>query len=99
MGARQLIDGAAFGPDALRAIGAAFDAAWADIASNFGNDPRDIDNARYKLANAILSVASEDSRDVEVLTKAALQRMALDYRDTTPTYYELKRRSPTYPAK
>ena len=43
--------------------------------------------------------ASEDSRDVEVLKKAALQRTALDYRDTTSTYYELKRRSPTYPAK
>jgi len=30
----------------------------------------------------LLSVASGDSRDVEVLKKAALQRMALDYRDT-----------------
>jgi hypothetical protein len=30
----------------------------------------------------IAFVASEDSRDVEVLKKAALQRMALDYRDT-----------------
>ena len=29
---------------------------------------------------------------MDVLKKAALQRMALDYRDTTPTYYELKRR-------
>jgi hypothetical protein len=43
----------------------------------------------------MLVIASEDSRDVEVLKKAALQRMALDYRDTTSTYYELKRRSPT----
>lgn len=47
----------------------------------------------------MLVIASEDSRDVEVLKKAALQRTALDYRDTTSTYYELKRRSPTYPAK
>jgi len=68
-------------------------------AGSFGDDTTDIDNARYKLANAILSVASEDSRDVEVLKKAALLRMGLDYRDTTPTYYELKRRSPRYPAK
>jgi len=97
--ARQLIDGASFGPDALQAISEAFDAAWSEIADRFRNDPADIDNARYKLATALLSIASEDSRDVKVLKKAALQRMALDYRDTTPTYHELKRRPPTYPKK
>ena len=80
MRARQLIDGAAFGPEALKAIGEAFDAAWAEIEGNFGNVPVDVDNARYRLANALLSVASEDSRDVQVLKRAALQRMALDYR-------------------
>jgi hypothetical protein len=78
--ARQLIDGASFGPEALKAIGQAFDGAWAEIAHHFGNVPVDIDNARFRLANAILSVADEDSRDVEVLKRAALQRMALDYR-------------------
>ena len=80
MRARQLIDGAAFGPEAMKAIGQAFDEAWVEIAGNFGNDPVDIDNARYRLANALLSVASEDSRDVDVLKQAALQIMALDYR-------------------
>src|SRR5262245_24547026 len=93
MRARQLIDGASFGPDALRAIGEAFESAWADIANHFGNDPADIERARYKLATALLSVASEESRDVGVLKKAALLRLALDYRDTTPTYHELKRRA------
>jgi hypothetical protein len=92
MRARQLIDGASFGPDTLRVITQAFEAAWMQIASNFGTDPEDIDDARYNLATALLSVASEDSRDVEVLKQAALQRMALDYRDTTPTYDELRRR-------
>jgi hypothetical protein len=81
MRARQLIDGASFGPEALKVIGEAFDAAWAEIAGNFANDPAEIDEALFKLATALLSVASEDSRDVEVLKKAALQRMALDYRD------------------
>ena len=76
----KLIDGAAFEPDALKAIGEAFDAAWAEIGGNFGNVPVDIDNARFRLANAVLSIASEDSRDVEVLKRAALQRMALDCR-------------------
>jgi len=32
------------------------------------------------LAEALLSVANEDSRDVEVLKRAALQRLALDYK-------------------
>ena len=76
MKARQLIDGASFGPDALKAIGAAFDAAWAEIANDFLTDPLEI----LRLANAVLSVAFEDSRDVQVLKQAALQRMALDYR-------------------
>jgi hypothetical protein len=81
MKARQLIDGASYGPEALKAIGQAFDAAWADIAGNFGNDPLDIEKARLRLANAVLSVAHEDSRDVDVLKKGALEAMALAYRE------------------
>jgi len=80
MRARQLIEGAAFGPDALKAVGEAFDAAWAEIAGHFGNDLIQVELARLKLADALLSMANEDSRDSEVLKKAALQRMALDYR-------------------
>jgi len=78
--ARQLIDGASFGPEALNAIGTAFDAAWAEISNNFGDDPIDVEKARLRLANALLSIANEDSRDVNVLKRAALQRMALDYK-------------------
>jgi hypothetical protein len=81
MKARKLIDGASFGPDALKAIGKAFDDAWLEIAVNFGTDPLQIETARLKLAEAILSVANEDSRDAGALKRAALQRMALDYRD------------------
>ena len=80
MKARQLIDGASFGPKALKVISQAFDTAWLEIAGNFGDDSEDIERARNKLANALLSVASEDSRDEELLKQAALQRMALDYR-------------------
>jgi len=76
MRARQLIESASFGPDALKVMGEAFDAAWAEIAGNFGNDPVVIEAARMKLANAVLSIASEDSRDVEALRQAALQAMA-----------------------
>jgi len=93
MRARRLIDAASFGLEARRAIGQAFDAAWTEIDRNFGDDPADIDDARYKLATALLSVAGEDSRDVEGLKKAALQRMALEYRESSPSYGELKRRA------
>ena len=80
MEARQCIAGALFGPKALRVIGQAFDAAWVEIAGNFGNDPPQIEAARLKLATTILSIATDDSRDVEVLKKAAIERMAMDYR-------------------
>jgi hypothetical protein len=81
MKARHLIDDASFGPEALKAIGEAFDAAWHDIAANFGNHPQDIELARLRLANAVLSVACEESRDVEALKNGALQAMALRYRE------------------
>jgi len=80
MKASKLIDGTSFGPDALKAISQAFDDAWLEIAGNFGNDPQEIDAARLRLANAILSIADDDTRNVAVLKRAALQRMALDYR-------------------
>jgi hypothetical protein len=65
MKARRLIDGAAYGPEALKAIGQAFDEAWASISHHFGSEPKSIEAARLNLAEALLSVASEDSRDVE----------------------------------
>jgi hypothetical protein len=83
MKARALIDGAFFGPEAMKTVCQAFDDAWRDIAGNFGNDPRDIDAARVKLAKAVLSVADEGSRDAGALKNGSLQAMALDYRAPT----------------
>jgi hypothetical protein len=80
MKGRAVIDGAAFGPEALKAIGQAFDQAWAEIAEHFAGDPVITESARLTLANAILSVASESSRDVQVLKNAGLQVMALNYK-------------------
>ena len=80
MESRQLIAGAAYGPEALKVIEQAFDEAWRDIAGNFGDDPPDIEKARNRLARAILSIADDDSRNVSVLRQAALERMALDYK-------------------
>jgi hypothetical protein len=80
MKARTLIDGASFDPDALKALGRAFDEAWAEIASHFALDPLIVESARLALADAILSVATESSRDVHVLKSAALQVMAHNYK-------------------
>ena len=80
MKATTIIGGMALGPEALRVVGQAFDQAWLEVAGNFGSDPCEIEAARLKLASAFLSVSREDSRDVQALKRAALQRLALDYR-------------------
>jgi hypothetical protein len=49
---------------ALKAIGDAFDAAWAEISGRFGTDLA-IEAARLKLANAVLSVANQSDRASE----------------------------------
>jgi hypothetical protein len=79
MEARHLIDSASFGPDTLKVIGQAFDEAWASIEGNIGCDQQR-EASRLRLASALLSVAGDDSRDVEVLKKAAFKEMAGDYR-------------------
>jgi hypothetical protein len=61
------------GPDALKVIVKAFDEAWVMIGGNY--DSASVEAARLKLANAVLSVAREDSRDVEALKQAALEAM------------------------
>jgi len=81
MKARELIGGMALGPEALKVIGQAFDQAWQEIAGNFGSDPQEIEAARLKLADAFLCVAHEDLPDPQILKRAALQRMALDFRN------------------
>jgi hypothetical protein len=78
--ANQFIDGASFGPEALKAMGEAFDMAWREIAGNFSYDRAEVEAVRLKLATAVLAVTSVDSRNARVLKQAALQRMALDYR-------------------
>ena len=81
----------AYGPEALETIDEAFDKACVEVAGNFGDGPGEIERAQHRLAAALLSVANEDSRDVEVLKQAALVRMALNYRAhlTAPTDHRL----------
>jgi hypothetical protein len=80
MKARQLIDGTSYGPETVKAMGKAFDQAWAEISGNFGDNLTQIESARLRLADAIISVTAEGSTDVTALKNGALQAMALDYR-------------------
>src|SRR5215510_9362684 len=83
--ARQLIDDAPFGPDTSRAIAQAFDEVWSEIAGRFGSHLVVMEASRLKLADTLLSIASEESRDVEVLKCFALQAMARHQHETLPT--------------
>ena len=81
MRARRMLDGASFGPESMKAISQAFDTAWESIAGHFGDNPKVIEEARFRLANSVLSVATDESRNVEVLARGALEAMARSYRD------------------
>jgi hypothetical protein len=76
----QPMEGASFGPDALKAICRAFDIAWRSIAAQFAGDQAKAEAARIALANCLLSVADEDSRDVEVLATGALDALTVEQR-------------------
>jgi hypothetical protein len=78
--ARQLSEGASFGPEALQAIGQAFDEAWAEVVGNFGDEPEDVEKARQQLAKAFSQSPTRTVAMWRFLKRAALQRMALDYR-------------------
>jgi hypothetical protein len=80
--AHNLFAGATFGPVALKVIYKAFDEAWARIEHHFDDSPSARETARRLLANAILSVATDESRDPEALMNLGLQAMALHYRLT-----------------
>jgi hypothetical protein len=85
MKARDLIDGAVYGPAALKVMTTAYDNAWSEIAPHFDGDGEQVQSARLRLADAILSVATERSRDAEQLRKKALEVMALGCHRSTGT--------------
>ena len=81
MKARKLLEGATYGPETLNVIGKAFDDAWSEISGHFSNNGLQSQSARLKLAHAVLAVARDESRDSNELKNAALQVMAMNYRD------------------
>jgi len=77
---RQIIENAAFGPEALKIVFEAYDEAWKCIEGNFGDDPATAEAARSRLANIVLTVARDGASDVASLKTAALSVMALEYK-------------------
>ena len=79
--APRLSEHRSYGPDALQVLNQAFDAAWADIAGFYGENPSLVQSARNKLAEAVLRAADRDGfSDAEALSRAALTMLALSYR-------------------
>ena len=80
MKARGLINRASFGAETVEAMAHAFDDAWARIARMFGTNYAEIEAARLRLAEAMLSVATDGCTDVVALRADALHAMAMDSR-------------------
>jgi hypothetical protein len=78
MKARSLIESSIYQPETLQTVFEAFDEAWAEISHHFTGDAED---ARARLAHAVLIVTREDSDDPDWLKDEALQVMALAYRE------------------
>src|SRR5262249_4723767 len=79
MKAQALIDGAPFSLETVKAIGEAFDEASLRIKMIFGNDHDAVEVAKLRLAEAILSVATEGNTDVEDLKNRAIVELAQHY--------------------
>ena len=80
MKARRLLEGATFEPETLQAVYRAFDEAWLEIANHFAGDEIEAEQARLRLAHAVLVVAGQDGNDADQLKNDALRIMALGYR-------------------
>ena len=75
--ARELIDDSSYGPEALKILYQAFDAAWETIAPNYAGDPDRAEIARLKLAHTILSFPIDEITDAEQIKNSSLQIVAL----------------------
>lgn len=74
MNARQLIGKASYGPDELKILFQAFDAAWDVVGPSISGRASAVEAARLTLADIILSLAATGKRrDAKELTEAAIQ--------------------------
>jgi len=76
MKARLLLESASYDPGQLKALGEAFDDAWARISPNVSNRAGAIEAARLALADVVLGLAKNGNLDPKNLADAAVQVMA-----------------------
>ena len=77
MKAHHLVHSAAYGPETLKILFKAFDDAWDEVKPTVSKRPRAIEAARLRLANILLSLVKEDSRDPTQLKNEAIQILLL----------------------
>jgi hypothetical protein len=75
MKARKLFTDANFDPAELKAIGKAFDDAWEQVAPHVDARPEAIEAARLKLAEIILGITMNVTRDPDHVVEQAVRQM------------------------
>ena len=85
MKVRVLFADASYGPDQLKVLCKAFDAAWDQLAPNVSKRPDAVEAARMRLANIILGLANKGIFDHDQLTNAALVLMAASQESSPST--------------
>ena len=75
MKAQRLVAAAVYDPATLRAIGKAFDDAWEQISPQISARADAIEAARLKLAEIVLSLTKDGTRDPGKLAEAAMRLM------------------------
>jgi hypothetical protein len=77
MKAHQLIRNAAYDPEQLEIISAAFEGAWRVVEVRFNTDA-EREGARTRLAKVILELASQGMMEPELLKASAVDAMSVD---------------------
>jgi hypothetical protein len=80
MKARQLIGGAAFPPDVLQVVFAAFDDAWSEVASDVSARASAVEASRLSLASIVLTLAKAGPIDRVTLKTAAVDAFRTKHR-------------------
>jgi hypothetical protein len=75
MKARRLIESAAYGPEQVKALGAAFEDAWERLAPSVSSRPEAIEMARFALADIVLGLAKQGNFDPKWLAETAVAVM------------------------
>ena len=77
---RQIARTTTFGPDDLKVIYKAYDAAWSEIAPKVGTDPVSAETARMALATIVLTLAAADGLAADGLKTVAVMVFCAKHR-------------------